>query len=239
MGKDADGGERMANLHKGHRQRLKDRFLKEGLDGFEPHNVLELLLFYAIPQRDTNELAHRLLKRFGSLSGVLDADFDELCQVEGVGANVATLLKLMPGLARRYLDDYDKKGVVLTSIEEVGAFLRPKFVGRKNEMIFLLCMDSRGSVVYGDFIAEGSINAAPMYTRNILEAAMRSHAVSVILAHNHPRGLALPSNADMLATRSVFDALAAAKVRLVDHLIFAGSDYVSMRDSGFFSFDRS
>lgn len=229
----------MANVHEGHRQRLKDRFLKEGLDGFAPHNVLELLLFYAVPQRDTNELAHRLLARFGSLSGVLDADFDELCQVEGVGANVATLLKLMPGLARRYLDDYDKKGVVLTSIEEVGAFLRPKFVGRKNEMIFLLCMDSRGSVVYGDFIAEGSINAAPMYTRNILEAAMRSHAVSVILAHNHPRGLALPSNADMLATRSVFDALAAAKVRLADHLIFAGSDYVSMRDSGFFSFDRS
>lgn len=228
----------MANVHEGHRQRLKDRFLKEGLDGFAPHNVLELLLFYAVPQRDTNELAHRLLARFGSLSGVLDADFDELCQVEGVGANVATLLKLVPGLARRYLDDYDENGVVLATIEEVGTFLRPKFIGRSNEMIFLLCMDSRGGVVYGDFIVEGSINAAPMYTRNILEAAMRSHAVSVILAHNHPRGLALPSNADMLATRSVFDALAAAKIRLADHLIFAGSDYVSMRDSGFFSFER-
>lgn len=227
----------MANVHEGHRQRLRDRFLKEGLDGFAPHNVLELLLFYAVPQRDTNELAHRLLARFGSLSGVLDADFDELCQVEGVGANVATLLKLVPGLARRYLDDYDENGVVLATIEEVGTFLRPKFIGRNNEMIFLLCMDSRG-VVYGDFIAEGSINAAPMYTRNILEAAMRSHAVSVILAHNHPRGLALPSNADMLATRAVFDALAAAKIRLADHLIFAGSDYVSMRDSGFFSFER-
>lgn len=87
----------MANVHEGHRQRLRDRFLKEGLDGFAPHNVLELLLFYAVPQRDTNELAHRLLARFGSLSGVLDADFDELCQVEGVGANVATLLKLVPG----------------------------------------------------------------------------------------------------------------------------------------------
>ena len=228
----------MANVHEGHRQRLRDRFLQEGLDGFAPHNVLELLLFYAVPQRDTNELAHRLLARFGSLSGVLDADFDELCQVEGVGANVATLLKLVPGLARRYLDDYDENGVVLATIEEVGTFLRPKFIGRNNEMIFLLCMDSRGGVVYGDFIAEGSINAAPMYTRNILEAAMRSHAVSVILAHNHPRGLALPSNADMLATRAVFDALTAAKIRLADHLIFAGSDYVSMRDSGFFSFER-
>ena len=128
----------MANVHEGHRQRLRDRFLKEGLDGFAPHNVLELLLFYAVPQRDTNELAHRLLTRFGSLSGVLDADFDELCQVEGVGANVATLLKLVPGLARRYLDDYDENGVVLTTIEEVGTFLRPKFIGRNNEMIFLL-----------------------------------------------------------------------------------------------------
>ena len=96
----------MANLHEGHRQRLKERFLREGLDHFEPHTVLELLLFYAVPQRDTNELAHRLIARFGSLDAVFDAAFDELCAVEGIGRNTATLLKLVPDLTRRYPVSY-------------------------------------------------------------------------------------------------------------------------------------
>lgn len=227
----------MPGLHDGHRQRLKDRFLRDSLDNFEPHNVLELLLFYAIPQRDTNELAHRLIREFGSLSGVFNADFGDLCKVKGISANAATLLKLIPDLSRRYLDDFDQKGLVLTSIEAIGTFLQPKFVGRTKEQIFLLCLDSKGSVVYADFVIEGSINSAPMYTRNILEIAMRTQAVSVILAHNHPNGIAVPSNADMASTKAVYDALAVAKIRLLDHFIFAGSDYVSLRDSGYFSFE--
>ena len=223
----------MANLHEGHRQRLKERFLREGLDHFEPHTVLELLLFYAVPQRDTNELAHRLIARFGSLDAVFDAAFDELCAVEGIGRNTATLLKLVPDLTRRYLDSADHEQVLLTSVQAIGDFLRPKFLGRTKEMVYLLCLNNKGGLTYGDFIAEGTIDSAPMYSRTILEAAMRSRAVSVILAHNHPHGLAVPSNADLAATESVCHALAAAKIRLLDHFIFAGQDYISLRDSGF------
>lgn len=228
----------MSSVHEGHRQRLKDRFLKSGLDDFEAHNVLELLLFYAIPQRDTNELAHRLLKQFGSLSAVFNAEFDELCKVKGVGRNVATLIKMIPDLSRRYLDDCDKKTVTLTTVDAIGEFIRPKFIGRKKEKIFLLCLDNKGSVVYGDFIIEGTINSAPMYTRNILEIVIRCSAVSVILAHNHPNGLAIPSNADFVATQTIYRALEVAKIKLIDHFIFAGSDYVSMRSSGFFTFQH-
>ncbi|MEM1483971.1 DNA repair protein RadC [Oscillospiraceae bacterium PP1C4] len=226
----------MPSIHEGHRQRLKDRFLKRGLDDFEPHNVLELLLFYAVPQRDTNDLAHRLLKHFGSLSAVFDANFDDLCKVDGVGKNTATLIKMIPDLFRRYQDDYNKEGVVLTDIAQMGEFLRPKFIGRTKEHIFLLCLDNKGSVVYADFIIEGTINSAPLYTRNILEIAMRCQATSAILAHNHPKGLAIPSNADLISTRSVYDALEVAKIKLIDHFIFAGSDYTSLRNSGFFTF---
>ena len=148
----------MANLHEGHRQRLKERFLREGLDHFEPHTVLELLLFYAVPQRDTNELAHRLIARFGSLDAVFDAAFDELCAVEGIGRNTATLLKLVPDLTRRYLDSADHEQVLLTSVQAIGDFLRPKFLGRTKEMVFLLCLNNKGGLTYGDFIAEGTID---------------------------------------------------------------------------------
>ncbi len=228
----------MSSVHEGHRQRLKDRFLKNGLDDFETHNVLELLLFYAVPQRDTNELAHRLLKQFGSLSAIFNAHFDELCKVEGVGSNVATLIKMVPDLARRYLDDCDRKKVTLTTVDAIGEFLRPKFIGRTKEQIFLLCLNNKGGVAYGDFIIEGTIDSAPMYTRYILEIALRCSAVSVILAHNHPNGLPIPSNADLVATQLIYQALEVAKIKLIDHFIFAGSDFVSMRSSGFFTFQN-
>lgn len=226
----------MPSVHEGHRQRLKQRFLKSGLDDFEPHNVLELLLFYAVPQKDTNELAHRLIKHFGSLSAVLDADYEDLCKVSGIGASAATLIKLMPSLFRRYQEDYNRDGVVLTDIAQIGDFLRPKFIGQTKEKVYLLCLDNKGSVVYSGFIIEGTVNSAPMYVRNILEIAMRCQAVAAILAHNHPRGLAIPSNPDILATKAVYNALEIAKIKLMDHFIFAGGDYVSLRNSGFFEF---
>ena len=224
----------MPGLHDGHRQRLKARFLREGLDGFEPHNALELLLFYAVPQKDTNELAHRLLRRFGSFSGVLDADLDELCAETGVGPSVGTYLKLLAASARYYEVDRAAAPKTLRSIEEIGEFLRPRFLGRKKEMVFLLCLDNRGGMTYGDFVAEGTIDSAPMYVREILERAVKSKAASVVLAHNHPKGLALPSPADLNVTGQLLEALELAKIKLIDHFIFAEDDWVSLRDSGYF-----
>lgn len=229
----------MASIHDGHRQRLKDRFLKSGLDSFEPHNVLELLLFYAVPQRDTNELAHRLLDEFGSLSAVLEADAHELCAVEGVGQNVAALLTLMPQLARYYLDDCNRDVKTLTSTADIIDFISPKFIGRSKEMVFLLCTDNKASVVFADFVSEGSINATMINMREILSVAMRHKAVAAIVAHNHPKGLAIPSKEDLITTKKIHDVLAGTNTRLVDHLIFAGGDCCSMRESGYFEgFER-
>lgn len=226
----------MAGIHDGHRKRLKEQFLKTGLDDFEPHKALELLLFYAVPQKDTNELAHRLINHFGSFSEVLDADFKDLCEVPGIGEHAATLLKLMPDLFRKYQDDYDVKGIEITNLEQIGDFLRPKFIGRTKEMVFLVCLNDIGKIVFADFIVTGTINATPIYTREILEVAIRCKATIAILAHNHPRSLAVPSHADVVSTKAVHDALLAAKIKLVDHFIFSGDEYTSMQTSGYMEY---
>ena len=222
----------MANLHEGHRQRLKERFLREGLDHFEPHTVLELLLFYAVPQRDTNELAHRLIARFGSLDAVFDAAFDELCAVEGIGRNTATLLKLVPDLTRRYLDSADHEQVLLTSVQAIGDFCVQNFWDEQRNGIPALS-EQQGRIDLRRFYRGGNnrfsadVFAYHSGSRHAQPCCVR------YLAHNHPHGLAVPSNADLAATESVCHALAAAKIRLLDHFIFAGQDYISLRDSGF------
>ena len=130
------------SVHQGHRERMKQRFLKEGLDGFADHEVLELLLFYAIPQRDTNDLAHRLIDRFGSLDAVLDAPREELLSVKGVGENTATLLTLATWIYRRYLISAQREPVRVDSTDKAKALLWPRFVGEKDEVVYMLCMDS-------------------------------------------------------------------------------------------------
>lgn len=226
----------MAGVHDGHRRRLKERLIKEGLDGFAPHNVMELLLFFAIPQKDTNELAHTLIDQFGSFSGALDASMEDLCSIKGVGANTAILLKLIPAISRYYLNDSSKPGTALVNAEQISSYLLPKFVGRTTEQVYLLCLNNKGNVVFGDFVFEGVLNAALIDIRRILETALRCRAASVILAHNHPHGFVLPSNADVTATKSISSALATANIHLVDHFIFAGNEYLSMREAGHLNF---
>lgn len=221
-------------VHAGHRTRLRERFLREGLDGFEAHEALELLLFYAIPQRDTNVLAHRLLSQFGSLSAVLEADVEVLCKVDGIGRNTATLLHMVPALTRLYLADIEQEAVTLTSAEQILDFLRPKFIGRTKEMMYLLCLNDKGNMVFGDFLFEGGFSSVSIYVREIIERTLRHQARGVILAHNHPGGIALPSREDVMATAAVFKALQTVDIRLYDHLIFAGVDGISMLSAGYF-----
>ena len=154
-------------LHDGHRQRLKGRFLKEGIDNFEDHNILELLLFFGIPRKDTNALAHSLMQEFGSLSGVFEAPFEELCKIKGITQNAAFLISMVPQLSRKYLDDKYKTGQVLNSTEKVGKFLLHKYVGRKDEMVSMICMDNKCRVLNWSIVSEGSINAAEVSIRKI------------------------------------------------------------------------
>lgn len=208
------------NIHGGHRQRVKDRFLRDGLDGFEKHNVLELVLFYALPQRDTNPIAHALIDRFGSVRGVFEASVEELCRVDGVSEHTATLLKLIPASMRYAASEIDK-GMYFDSLNKLGAWLVKCYEGLTVETVMLVLMDANTRVLELVKVGEGSVNQVRMDTRKLIEHALRTNAAMVVLAHNHPHGAAVPSNEDLATTQAVAEAFAAIHVEFVEHLLIA------------------
>lgn len=220
------------SAHKGHRERMKRRFLDNGLDDFTDVQVLELLLFFAIPQRDTNPIAHALLDYFGGLSQVLDASPEELKKVPGISDHAATLLALVTDVARYYQVDTIQNHKFLTTLDACGEYLVPYFFGRNRETVFLLCLDAKCKVLCCKELGEGNVNAAGISVRRVVETAINSNATTVILAHNHPSGIAVPSNEDLFTTRRVAAALDAVDVHLADHIIVADGDYVSIAQSG-------
>ena len=222
----------MESIHKGHRERLKQRFLEEGLDNFTDIQVLELLLFFAIPVKDTNPLAHALLDHFGSLSQVLEADVEELKKVPGIKDHAATLLALVTQLCRYYQVSSAQQNQVLTTLEDCGRYLVPRFFGRTKETVFLLCLDAKCKVLCCKEIGEGSVNSASISVRKVVETALAANATTVVLAHNHPSGIAVPSNEDIQTTQRISAALYAVEIYLADHIVVAEGDYVSMVQSG-------
>lgn len=217
--------------HSGHRKRMRDRFLRDGMDSLQDHEVLELLLFYAIARQDTNELAHRLINRFGSLSGVFDAPIEELRRVDGVGGTTAIFIKTYPEMFRRYTNDKKKKSKRLFSYEDAGKYAQTCLAGRRREGILVVLLNANSQILFSDIVYEGSVNAAEIYFRDLIRLASSYDAVGVILAHNHPSGDCLPSREDLLTTRMAADALSKIDVALVDHIIVAGNDHVSMATS--------
>ena len=221
------------SIHKGHRERLKQRFLEEGLDNFTDIQVLELLLFYAIPRSDTNPIAHALLDRFGSLSQVLEADVEELKKVPGIKDHAATLLALVIDLCRYYQVNCAQQTEILTTLDACGKYLVPRFFGRTKETVFLLCLDAKCKVLCCKELGEGTVNATSISVRKVVETALNANATTVILAHNHPSGVALPSSEDVVTTRRIAAALQAVEIYLADHIVVADGDYVSMVQSGY------
>lgn len=221
------------SIHDGHRQRLKERFLREGLDGFTDIQVLELLLFYAIPVKDTNPLAHALLDRFRTLPGVLDAPVEKLMEVDGIKEHAATLIKLSKAMGRCYEMKNNKSDVTLKSVEACGQHLLPFFKDKKNETVYLLALDAKMMVLDCLEVGEGSINYASIPVRRVVEMALDVGASSVVLAHNHPSGIALPSGDDIQTTRRLAAALTAVEIVMIDHIIVADGDYVSLAQSGY------
>ena len=230
----------MANketIHGGHRQRLKTRFLKEGLEHFDEHQVLELLLFYCIPRQDTNPIAHTLLEHFGSLTQVMEAAPSELQKVKGMGESSAAFLSLLNSFCRYYQISRASSAVILNTLEECGRYLMPFFYGRRNETVYLLCLDAKCKVLSCKEVGEGSVNSAAVPIRRIVEMALGANATSAILAHNHPSGIAVPSTEDQLTTKQLAVALAAVDITLVDHMVIADEEFVSMRQSGWYDPD--
>ena len=218
-------------IHDGHREKMRQRFLKGGLDSFADHEALELLLYYAIPRKDTNPIAHALTERYGSLAAVLSAPVEDLKRVEGVGESAAVLLKLVPQMMRKAQLDATER--VLNSAERAGAFLLELFAEQNHEVVYALCLDRKGKLITYKRLGEGGISSAGLDIRKLMECAILSSASAVILAHNHPSGIALPSNDDFSATDRAREALKNIDVQLADHIIVADGDFVSLADSGY------
>ena len=220
-------------IHDGHREKMRQRFLAGGLAVFADHEALELLLYYAVPRRDMNPVAHALIERYGSLSAVLSAPVEDLKQVEGIGESAAILLKLAPALVGKARLSEAGQERAMTSSELAGSYLLEQFAGEQNEVIYQLCLDRKGKLLACKRLGEGGISSAALDVRKLVENAILTQASAVILAHNHPSGIALPSNDDYAATDRAKAALATIGVDLVDHVIVADGDFVSMADSGF------
>ena len=221
-------------VHDGHRQRLKERFLTQGLSGFEDHNVLELLLFYSIPRCDTNEIAHRLLEEFGSLDRVFDAPAESLCRVKGISAHSASLIKLIPELFSRYHTDKADKEETLNSTKALGKYFVPRFYGKTKEEFHAVFLDDRKKVIKCEKISEGEANVTKVDAKKLITSVVNTNATAVAIAHNHPRGVCIPSHSDLMSTELLYNSLRLINVELLDHIVVSGDDYTSMADRGDF-----
>ncbi len=216
--------------HTGHRQRLRKKFIENGFDGFEPHEALEMYLFYAIPRKDTNPLAHRLLDRYLTIGGVCDAPIDELMKDFGLSESAASFIKMLPEMSRLYVESKMSNDYILDT-DTAGEMFKAKFIGRTSEATALMLGDAKGKMLYFGIIAKGSINATDVPVRKIVDLALRHNAKNACIAHNHPSGSAIPSSSDLEATKLIFQTLANIGVRLLDHYIVTDDDYVSLRES--------
>ncbi|MBQ8830320.1 MAG: DNA repair protein RadC [Oscillospiraceae bacterium] len=221
-------------IHDEHRKRMKQKFIDNGMDSFADHEVLELLLYYAISRRDVNPIAHELINRFGSLAAVFDAPIEELMKVEGVGEHTAMLIKMLPQFSRRYLISRTSADNVLDSPKKAGEYVQSFFYSMRKECVFMVCLDAKNKVITTKCVTKGDISSVPLSPRQVVEFALANQATSVILAHNHPNGFALPSSDDYSSTRRIEEALRAVEVKLLDHIVVADDDFVSMSDNGFF-----
>ena len=222
------------NIHAGHRERMRTEFLdtNEGA-GMSEHRLLELILFYSIPRGDVNGLAHELVKKFGSLSGVFHAKYDQLMSVPGMGPSTAVLLRLFPAALSRYREQTESFDGQVVSLRQLEYLLGPYFFGQRDEVACLVCMDGKSKVLNICELGHGVVDTVPIASRKVLEAALACNASQVVLAHNQVSGVACPSDADVSTTRRLERTLAeGAGITLVDHLIFAGGDMVSMAQSG-------
>jgi DNA repair protein RadC len=222
------------NIHEGHRERLKNRFLEHGLESFEDHSVLELLLFYALPRSDVNPIAHALINKFGSLAAVFDAPVAELARVPGIGRSTAEYIKLIPQVSRRYLMSRASFDDILDSTKKAGEYLLPRFYAERDEIVYMVCLDAKCKVLNCKLLFRGSVNSANVSIRKIVENALVYNSTSVIIAHNHTSGIAIPSDEDRMTTRRIEQALKAVDITLSDHIVVADDDFVSMADNGFF-----
>lgn len=209
------------NIHKGHRQNLKKQFYEGGLAPMPDHVVLELLLFFGIPYKDTNEIAHNLINTFGTFAGVFRADLKDLMAVKGMTENAACLLKLLLPAYNRYTQSLQSNRTKFFKAIEIVEFMRPKYEGSYKEKVFLLCFDKMHQLIAVKHIATGDVSAASFSFRDIASIVLENKSRNVILVHNHPNAVPAPSRQDIEVTRDLKEFLSYMRVTLEDHIIIA------------------
>lgn len=220
-------------VHDGHRERVRERVLREGLQHLEAHNVMEILLFFSRPRGDTNELAHRILDHYhGDFAAVTEAPYEDLLAIEGVGPNTAFLLKLLPQLAAYYRQARIREGMTLNTMDNLREYFVPIFYGKHNEELHLISLSAALYPLCDTLISQGTVTASAFSIKRIVETAIATHAARVILAHNHPSGTARPSMRDEQVTKEIIAALQLVDIELTDHIIVAGESICSMRQNG-------
>lgn len=211
--------------HAGHRERLRERYDRSGLDDFADHEVLELMLTYAIPRIDVNGHAHRLIDRFGSVAGVLDALPEELCEVDGIGPATARFLTSLPCVFRRYAQNKAEPKEALDTMAKIGEYLHAMYTGITFERVYLLLFDNGMHLIDCCHLDDGVVNSSKVTVRKVAELCLRKHAACAVLAHNHPQGLAVPSGADIEVTHTVDNALEIIGIPLLEHIIVTENSY--------------
>lgn len=220
------------NIHRNHRQKVRHKFYETGFKGMAPHNVLEMLLFFGIPYKDTNPMAHELIERFGSLSAVFEAERTELMQIKGMTENAACIITMMLPLYKRYSEDLLKRRIKFKDTKEIVDFLRKLYVDKTNsECIYVLCFDAKDSLITYRVLSEGDIDSTAVDFRKLASIVIETKATSIIFSHNHPHGLALPSKDDIDVTKVLVPFMNTLKVNVKDHIILTSDSHFSMANS--------
>ncbi len=218
------------SIHKDHRKRVRTRYIDHGLDGFDDHQVLELLLFYAVPRRDTNELAHKMINEFGSLHDLFEANPLEISKRCNVSESVAVLVSLIPPVSRRYLYSKMKETPSIKSTKTAGELAISLFLGKTTESLYIICLNKHQGFIKAECVTTGNSGQAPIYPEEIAKAALRHNAAFVILTHNHPGGLLEPSKEDIIATRKIMKSLSAVGIMVLDHIIVSQNKFFSFTE---------
>lgn len=220
------------NIHSGHRERLRKRAIDSNLDGFEEHQILELLLTFDIPQKDTNPIAHNLIKEFGSLSGVLDADLEELINVDGISTYSASFLSLLKDVFRKYRQSSTSNIYKICNSKDAINLCCHELNGLKEEKLLVLCLDNQNKIISKKILGTGVSNQTIVPIRKIVDVVVKSNCSNVIISHNHPNGDSSPSSADDLTTKNLVFTLSLSGIKLLDHIVVGENNSYSYFQSG-------
>lgn len=212
-------------MHTHHRQRMKTRVLTEGTEGLAPHELIEMLLYYSKPQGDTNPTAHRLIEAFGDVKGILQASVGDLMLIDGIGEHTAIMIQLIRESLRRYAWDSVTNPPTYNELSKIANFIRNYFIGLKNERLYMMMFNNRMNLIDCVMVSEGSVNCSDVSLRYMSQKVIQKNASNIVLAHNHPDGLAVPSSSDLHVTDVVSGHFGAIGVNLIEHLVFAGYSF--------------